>query len=184
MSKRTEKTPAVGRTQRPTVCVIEDDDAVRDTLRMLLEEEGYPVVEAADGLAGYRLLTETDQRLIAVVDHKMPQMDGCDLLERIAQDAALRARHTYIMLSASPKRAEADCGDTLEELAAPLVPKPFSIDEVLDAVAEAAQRLDTPSSAPTPNTRPTTSPMTSPMTSSAALPDEDQAKTRRRTPRG
>ncbi len=147
MSKRTKKTPTFARTQLPTVCVIEDDAAVRDTLRLLLEEEGYSVVEAADGLAGYRLLMETDQPLIAVVDHKMPQMDGCDLLEQIAQDAALRARHTYIMLSASPKRAEEECGETLEALAAPLVPKPFDIDEVVGAVAEAVQRLDTSSSA-------------------------------------
>lgn len=149
----TESLPASARTHLPTVCVIEDDDAIRDTLRMLFEEEGYPVVEAADGLAGYRLLTETDQRLIAVVDHKMPHMDGCDLLERLEQDATMRARHTYIMLSASPKQAEEDCGETLEELEAPLVPKPFSIDEVLDAVAEAVQRLGAPLpvSQPDPN---------------------------------
>ncbi|HET9111467.1 MAG TPA: response regulator [Ktedonobacterales bacterium] len=161
----TESMPASARAHLPTVCVIEDDEALRDTLRMLLEEEGYPVVEAADGLAGYRLLTETDQRLIALVDHKMPQMDGCDLLERMEQDATLRARHTYIMLSASPKQADEDCGETLEELEAPLVHKPFSIDEVLDAVAEAVQRLGAPS----------------PL--QVSQPDPSQPKTRRRTPR-
>lgn len=154
ISKRIEKAPASLRPQLPTVCVIEDDEAIRDTLRMLLEEAEYPVVEAADGLAGYRLLKETDQRFIAVVDHKMPKMDGCDLLERMEQDETLRVRHTYIMLSASPKHAEEDCGETLEELAAPLVSKPFSIDEVLDAVADAAERLGAMSSVTTSKTAP------------------------------
>ena len=172
MSKRTENVtqnvtqsmPAPAHANRPTVCVIEDDDGVRNALRFLLEDEGYLVVEAADGLAGYHLLTETDQRLIVVVDHKMPRMDGCDLLERLEQDTTLRARHAYIMLSASPQRAEEDCGETLEELKAPLVPKPFNIDSVLDAVAEAAQRLGEPSPAP------------------ASQPDPRQGKTRRHTP--
>ena len=174
MSKRTRKTPTLARTQLPTVCVIEDDEALRDTLRMLLEGEGYPVIEAADGLAGYRLLTEADQRLIAVVDHKMPRMDGCDLLERMEQDATLRARHTYIMLSASPKHAEADCGETLEELGAPLVPKPFNIDEVLDAVTEAVQRLDSLSPAAPPKAH---------SKALKALTHRGSATTRRRAPR-
>jgi CheY-like chemotaxis protein len=146
--------------------VIEDDEAIRDTLRMLLEEAGYPVVEAVDGLAGYRLLKETDRRFIALVDHKMPKMDGCDLLERMEQDETLRARHIYIMLSASPTHAEDDCGETLKELAAPLVSKPFSIDEVLDAVADAAQRLGATSS----------------ITMSKTMASLEQVKTKPRTP--
>lgn len=172
----TQSVLAPERAELPTVCVIEDDEGVRSTLRFLLEEEGYPVIEANDGLAGYRMLTETDQRLIAVVDHKMPRMDGCDLLERLEQDATLRARHAYIMLSASPQRAEEDCGETLEELQAPLVPKPFSIDAVLDAVAEAAQRLG--ASSPAPVSQPDPQPETKPIPNPGPKP----AKTRRRPP--
>lgn len=125
----------------PIVCVIEDDDAIRETVRALLEDEGYQVVEAADGLAGYQLLCAASAPLVAVVDHKLPRMDGCDLLELAAQDEELRARHAFIFLTASPQRAEEDCGESLEELGAPLVAKPFDIDQLLEPVAEAAQRL-------------------------------------------
>lgn len=125
----------------PAVCVIEDDDAIRAALRFLLEEEGYPVLEAADGLAGYHLLRTSVAPLIAVVDHKLPKMDGCDLLDLAAKDEDLRERHEFIFVTASPQHAEDDCGETLEELNVPVIPKPFDIDEVLAPVAAAAQRL-------------------------------------------
>ncbi len=128
----------------PHVAVIEDDGAIRETLRTLLEDAGYSVIEAKDGQAGYDLLCQSDTRLIAIIDHKMPRMDGCDLLHLVEHDPNLRARHTFIFVTASPKRAEEDCGDTLEELDIPMVAKPFHIDEVLDAVAEAAGRIAQP----------------------------------------
>src|SRR5579864_3667533 len=99
----------------PHVAIIEDDGAIRETLRTLLEDAGYRVIEAKDGQTGYDLLRQSDKRLIALIDHKMPRMDGCDLLHLVEHDTDLRARHTYIFVTASPKRAEEDCGDTLEE---------------------------------------------------------------------
>lgn len=125
----------------PCVCMIEDDAAIRETLRSLLEDAGYQLIEAADGRSGYTILRESAERLIALVDYKLPALDGCDLLELVASDAALRDRHAFIFVTASPQRAQEECGDTLEELNAPIVSKPFHIDEVLDAVADAAQRI-------------------------------------------
>lgn len=127
----------------PPVCVIEDDTAIRETLRLLLEDAGYQLIEATDGRSGLTILRESAERLIALIDYKLPALDGCDLLQLIADDDALRERHAFIFVTASPQRAKDDCGDTLEELNAPIVPKPFHIDEVLDAVAEAAQRIVT-----------------------------------------
>jgi CheY-like chemotaxis protein len=123
------------------VCVIEDDAAIRETLRALLEEEGYRVEEAANGRAGLALLQASEDRLVVLLDHRLPEMDGCDLLDIAAHDQVLRAQHVFILVTASPRRAEEDCGETLEELGAPLLPKPFSIDDLVDAVAEAARRI-------------------------------------------
>jgi CheY-like chemotaxis protein len=125
----------------PTICVIEDDDGIRDALRAVLEDSGYHVIEAVDGLEGYRLLRESAGRLVVLVDHKMPQMDGCDLLELVTKDEDLRSRHEFIFVTASPRHAEEDCGEAMEELSATLLPKPFHIDDVLDAVAEATARM-------------------------------------------
>lgn len=127
--------------ETPQVCVIEDDAGIRDALRALLEDAGYHVLEATNGAEGYRLLRSSAVPLVALVDHKMPQMDGCDLLELVDQDEEMRSRHTFIFVTASPRAAEQDCGETMEELSATLLPKPFHIDDVLDAVAEASARI-------------------------------------------
>jgi len=127
-----------------TVCVIENDEATRYALRMLLEDTGYTVIEATDGQAGYRLLCESDMRLIVVLDHKMPRMDGCDLLDLVEHDQTLRTQHTFIFVTASPEGLGEDCDETLSELDVPVVAKPFSVEEVLDAVHDAVQRLKSP----------------------------------------
>jgi CheY-like chemotaxis protein len=87
------------------------------------------------------MITTSMERLIVVLDHKLPKLDGCDLLEIVAQDEALRARHTFIFMTASPKRALEDCEEALDELDVPLIPKPFDIDELVAAVQQAEQRL-------------------------------------------
>ena len=125
----------------PLVCLIEDDEGIREVLRMLLEDAGYRVHEAADGLSGYALLCDALEPVVALVDHKLPALDGCDLLELIATDERLRAWHVFIFVTASPHHAEQDCGETLDELDTPILPKPFDIDDVLDAVAAAVARI-------------------------------------------
>jgi len=80
--------------------------------------------------------------MVAVVDHHLPAMDGCYLLELIATDEQLRARLCFIFITGSPPHVLAeDCGETLDELAAPVMRKPIDIDDVLEAVA--ATRLPT-----------------------------------------
>ena len=122
--------------------VIEDDTDTRDAVRFLFTDAGYEVVEARDGLEGRLLLESSQERMIVLLDYRLPALDGCDLLEIVAQDEQLRARHTFIMMSASPRQAAEDCEEAVEELDVPVVPKPFHIDELLDAVRQAEQRLE------------------------------------------
>jgi two-component system nitrogen regulation response regulator NtrX len=64
------------------VLVVDDEAAIRDTLRMVLEYEGYEVATAADGRAA---LAELDSAAADAVllDIKMPGMDGLETLDRI-----------------------------------------------------------------------------------------------------
>jgi DNA-binding response OmpR family regulator len=59
----------------------------------------------------------------------------------MSTDETLRQRHGYVFMTTDPRRAVDDCGETLEELEAPLLPKPFHIDELVEAVHAAEQRL-------------------------------------------
>ena len=64
-----------------TVAVIDDDDAVRDSMRFLLEVEGYCVETFAS--AAEFLKAEVGGFACLLLDHHMPQMTGLDLAERL-----------------------------------------------------------------------------------------------------
>ncbi len=61
------------------VLVVEDDDGVRGLVRMTLEMEGYPVLEAADGNEGEEKIN-TGRFVLAILDIMLPGKDGYSLL--------------------------------------------------------------------------------------------------------
>jgi CheY-like chemotaxis protein len=67
--------------------VVEDEPALRLTIRRLLQEEGYNVIEAEHGATALRLLEEATPGAIALVltDLRMPIMDGRQLASALAR---------------------------------------------------------------------------------------------------
>ena len=70
---------------RETVLVAEDETIIRMDLREMLEEEGYDVVEAADGEQAVRLAREVRPAL-AILDIKMPLKDGLVAAQEISEE--------------------------------------------------------------------------------------------------
>ena len=64
------------------ILVIDDDAAIRDSLRMILEYQGYSVMLAATGEEGAALV-EREAPDLVFLDIKMPGMDGLEVLQRI-----------------------------------------------------------------------------------------------------
>jgi two-component system nitrogen regulation response regulator NtrX len=64
------------------ILVIDDEAAIRDSLRMTLEYEGYEFVGAATGQEGLAL-AEKDTPDLVILDVKMPGMDGIEVLDRL-----------------------------------------------------------------------------------------------------
>ena len=73
-----------GRDVQARVLVVDDESAIRDSLRMILEYEGYGVVEAATGESA---LAEVRRRSpdAVVLDIKMPEMDGLSVLRKFRE---------------------------------------------------------------------------------------------------
>lgn len=69
------------------VLIVDDEDSARLLVRTLLEKRGYTALEASDGVDALRVLDGADDVDIAVVDLKMPRMDGLELMWEL-RDAA------------------------------------------------------------------------------------------------
>ena len=58
-----------------TILIADDEEKIRELLRLYLEKDGYQVLEAADGQSALSLL-EKEQIDMALLDVMMPGMDG------------------------------------------------------------------------------------------------------------
>jgi two-component system, LuxR family, response regulator FixJ len=81
------------------VAVVDDDDAVRDSLRFLLEVAGHTVATFAS--AAEFLKSEMHDLACLILDHHMPHMTGLDLTERL-RDAGIGIPILLITGSPSP----------------------------------------------------------------------------------
>lgn len=61
------------------ILIIEDDSQVRETLRLILQQNGHEVLEAANGREGICILQDQDCDL-AIVDLFMPEKDGLETI--------------------------------------------------------------------------------------------------------
>lgn len=62
--------------------IVDDEEAIRETLKMLLHEKGYQVFTAADACAGLRIIEETHPEIL-ILDIRLPGTDGLEVLRRV-----------------------------------------------------------------------------------------------------
>ncbi len=72
----------------PTIALVDDDRNILASLRMVLEAEGYKIHTYNDGVSAYDGLT-THPPDLAILDIKMPRMDGMELLRRLRQKSEM-----------------------------------------------------------------------------------------------
>ncbi len=111
-----------------SVLVVDDDADIRDTVRTILETEGYSVADATDGLAALALLERVRPRLI-LLDLTMPAMDGVAFRERQLSDESLAAIPTIVVTARGSHGKEA-----APLLARACLPKPLELDKLLELV--------------------------------------------------
>jgi two-component system nitrogen regulation response regulator NtrX len=67
---------------KPKVLIVDDEEAIRSTMKMMFEYEGYDCVVAAGGEAGLKI-AERERPDLIFLDIKMPQMDGLEVLKSL-----------------------------------------------------------------------------------------------------
>src|SRR5512145_3426959 len=78
---RTTEGPEPGRGIRQVILVVDDDPGLRESFRLILEEQ-YEVIDAPDGPTALGILRSSQIDLV-LLDIRLPEMDGIEVLERI-----------------------------------------------------------------------------------------------------
>ncbi len=110
------------------VLIVDDDPAIRDGCAQVLTRRGYECVEAATGAEALRLLDESDFDLV-LVDLKMPDINGLDLISSIRQRDTLLP---IVMITAYGTIQNAV--EAMRLGANDFLPKPFDPEELLMVV--------------------------------------------------
>jgi len=123
------------------ILLVEDDHDIRETLRMALEDEGYVVYEAEDGLDALAMLRNSMTPLVVALDLRLPRLNGDALLLQVCKREHLPARHCFMLVTANREILSSASLRLLERMQVRVVTKPFDLDDLLNLVANAADEL-------------------------------------------
>src|SRR6476646_9457233 len=117
------------------ILVIDDESAIRDSLKMTLEYENYEFIGAATGQEGLAL-AERESPDLVLLDVKMPGMDGIEVLER------LRSMNDAVpVIVVSGRGTISTAVEATQKGAFDFIEKPFASERVLVSLRNAlAQR--------------------------------------------
>jgi two-component system NtrC family response regulator len=115
------------------ILVVDDDSSLRRVVKMQLEEAGYQVVVAADGMEARRLIDE--QPALVITDLRMPSADGMDVLRYIRENGH---ETTVIMITAFATVETAVAA--MKAGAYDYITKPIDYDALVLAVHRAMER--------------------------------------------
>ena len=115
-------------TKQPVILVVEDDDDIRELVAFSLEDEGYSVEQAADGLKGLELAELLRPDLI-ILDLMLPGRDGLSVCRELNKKASDAMPSPILMLTARGEEMDRIIG--FEYGADDYVVKPFNIRELM-----------------------------------------------------
>ncbi|MFW5878380.1 MAG: sigma-54-dependent transcriptional regulator [Myxococcota bacterium] len=120
--------------RRRSVLVVDDEEGVRRTLAIILDEGGYDVRAVADGTAALKEIERSDFEVV-VTDVRMPGVGGLELLERVRETSP---ETTVIVMSAYGNQDTAI--EAVKRGAYDFISKPFKPDEMVLLLRKAEER--------------------------------------------
>ena len=115
---------------RRKIMVVEDDRAIRDLLRVHLENAGYEVAAVPDAVvAGKQLLADPASVHLLIVDANLPFMGGIEFASTLIADSSLPFIPMVLITGYT------DFADRADRLGVPCLIKPFTTDALIQIVA-------------------------------------------------
>jgi diguanylate cyclase (GGDEF)-like protein len=125
-------------TQPFHIAIVDDDPAIRRLVRLFLKRSGYEIVEFATGEEGRAALLTIEWDL-AILDRRLPDMDGVDLCQELKSNPAFKSRYV-IMLTGEDEQEDKVQG--LDLGADDYITKPFQYPELLARIRAAKRIVD------------------------------------------
>ena len=115
------------------ILVVDDDEPIRKTMKVILEDEGY-IVDLAG--TGKEAIKKTQEKIynVALIDIRLPDMEGIELLEKM-KDNVPKTRK--IMVTGYPSMENAI--SSLNKKADAYLLKPVDIEKILHTIKEQLQ---------------------------------------------
>ena len=115
-----------------TILIVDDDERLREFVRVNLEMEGYQVREAADAEEGLAALEDEAPDLI-LLDVMMPKMDGWEMLQRVQERHGVGAIPVIMF---SGKVEEKDLEGAQRRGAQAFIGKPFNPQQLIESTKQ------------------------------------------------
>jgi excisionase family DNA binding protein len=112
----------------PTVLIVDDDERLREYVRVNLEMEGYTVREAASAEEGLGVLEEATPDLV-LLDVMMPEVDGWEMLQRVQERHGIG---TIPVIMFSGKVDDQGAEEAATRGAQGFIGKPFNPQQLID----------------------------------------------------
>lgn len=122
---------------RDVVLVVDDDKDIRETIAELLEEHGYGVAQAANGVDALLYLRHAPAPCVIILDLMMPFMDGMTFRSEQLQDASIADVPVIVLSADVAAKEKARHLNAFEGLR-----KPVGIDVLLSAVNRVCHRYE------------------------------------------
>jgi CheY-like chemotaxis protein len=114
--------------KKGAILIIDDDETIRQMLKLALEMQDYTVYTAANGKDGLLELRKIPTPCIILLDLMMPEMDGWQFVNTLTSEKELSSIRIFVM-TAFPEKAS-----TLT--VAGVIRKPFDLDQLFEITHE------------------------------------------------
>lgn len=120
--------------EQRTILVVDDDNGLRELIRINLEHEGYGVIQAANGLQCLNTVREQRPDMV-ILDVMMPEMDGLEACGKVREFSQV----PILMLTAKVQSDDVITG--LDRGADDYLIKPFNMDELSARIRALLRRV-------------------------------------------
>ena len=119
------------------ILIVDDDPGTRYVFRLILEREGYEVVEAGHGEVALDLIRPNPLPRVVLTDLMMPIMGGLELIQRLRSEPSTAAV-SIVVVTSNPDAARSLLASGLVDA---IIAKPFSAAGLADRIRAIANEV-------------------------------------------